>query len=40
MNILEDENAAFITLYNAEKYNNLTNTKKINKPTKKYRDKN
>jgi hypothetical protein len=40
MDRLNDENLAFITMYNVEKYNSLTNTKKINKPTKTYKDKN
>jgi hypothetical protein len=38
--VLNDENIAFISAYNVEKYNALTNTKKINKPTKTFRDKN
>ena len=37
---LNDENIAFISAYNVEKYNGLTNTKKINKPSKTFRDKN
>jgi len=40
LDILNDENLAFITAYNVEKYNGLTNTKKVNKPTKTFRDKN
>ena len=37
---LNDSWIAFITMYNIEKYNSLTNTKKVNKPTKSFVDKN
>ena len=40
MDILNDSELAFISMYNTEKYNSLTNTKKVNKPTKTFRDKN